>query len=179
MKRGNKATNGLALLCLPLLTTFVFILILNTSLCYEYKQPGKASFKYLYKPVYQRHESVHPNWWKRSQPSQNDGAWSNAEVVPQMEGIASPQYYDDGDDSLFLVTSNACGPTQFWHSRGQRCVPLQCPGGPGTRNPETGECKHSIPQWIYDYVSANPEVLLELRKNKAEKVGDNKGHAQK
>jgi len=97
-------------------------------------------------------------------------------VVPQVEAIASPQYYDDGDDSLFLVSSNACGPSQFWHPRGQRCVPLQCPGGPGTRNAETGECKHSIPQWIFDYVSANPEVLLELRKNKAEKVGE-KGHS--
>lgn len=33
-----------------------------------------------------------------------------------------------------------CGDTHFWHLRGRRCVPLQCPGGNAYRSPENGEC---------------------------------------
>ncbi|XP_035705222.1 uncharacterized protein LOC110847098 [Folsomia candida] len=55
---------------------------------------------------------------------------------------------EGGDDDEYEYTSSeeidvTCAPGKGWHHRGQRCVPVHCPGGTDQRDFNTGECLHA------------------------------------
>jgi hypothetical protein len=43
-------------------------------------------------------------------------------------------------NSSYEDSEEECPETQFWHIRGQKCVPVHCPEVVSKRNPHTGEC---------------------------------------
>ncbi|ODM96770.1 hypothetical protein Ocin01_09915 [Orchesella cincta] len=50
----------------------------------------------------------------------------------------SGAYYGSSEEIDFT-----CAQGKGWHIRGQRCVPVNCPGGPAERDFNTGECLYS------------------------------------
>ncbi|CAL8095610.1 unnamed protein product [Orchesella dallaii] len=99
-----------------------------------------------------RAEVLEPVWTvtkSTRKPAHNDSAVEIETNTTSTNSSASAseedteEYSDSEAYSSSEETDITCAPGKGWHIRGQRCVPLNCPGGPSERDFNTGECLYS------------------------------------
>lgn len=67
-------------------------------------------------------------------PIERKGLWKRLDESDRRKyGEYYDYYFGEPDDAQ-------CSQEEFWHVRGLRCVPYECPGGNQFRNMNTGEC---------------------------------------
>ncbi|OXA49425.1 hypothetical protein Fcan01_16048 [Folsomia candida] len=140
-------------------TTFVLLIVLVSKFC------GSVPLLRGYSdPVFLDAEikRVRGGNFNVSQVAPMEGGISDTKIskVPvDMEGSGQGSG-EEGDDSTSEELDVTCAPGKGWHVRGQRCVPVDCPGGINKRYFNTGECMHApaIPPMASHVYPSHPGV---------------------